>query len=123
MIFTKNAKAGFAPTRGSGAVFEAQKKDEKVLAIPKRFGIVGAESETRTSSLKERKNMKLTNAQKEALVTIATSTRVNFADIGGRTCTPLIKAGLVKKDWHKNDASGERVVLTEAGSAVVKGLL
>lgn len=67
--------------------------------------------------------MKLTNAQKEALVTIATSARVNFADIGGRTCTRLVKTGLVKKDWHKNDASGERVVLTEAGSAVVKGLL
>jgi hypothetical protein len=72
---------------------------------------------------KKDRNMKLTKIQKKALTTIATSTRTNFAEIGGRTLTPLIRAGLVKKDWHKNDASGEAVVLTDSGVELVKGLL
>ena len=61
--------------------------------------------------------MKLTTNQLNALHTVATAPRTNLADLG-RTGASLLKRGLVKKDWGKNDASGERVVLTTEGKAV-----
>lgn len=63
--------------------------------------------------------MKLTKNQLEAIYTVGTQTRTNLAELG-RTGTSLLKRDLAKKDWNKNDASGERVVLTEAGSEVFK---
>lgn len=64
--------------------------------------------------------MNTTEKQNNALVAIATSTRTNLKDIGARTFTALQKKRLVRKDWNRNDASGERVVLTEAGREVFK---
>lgn len=63
--------------------------------------------------------MKLTKNQLEALYTVGTQTRTNLAELG-RTGLSLLKRDLVEKDWHKNDASGERVVLSETGREVFK---
>lgn len=63
--------------------------------------------------------MKLTKNQLNALYQVGTSPRTNLAELG-RTGTSLLARDLLKKDWHQNDASGERVVLTEAGREVFK---
>jgi hypothetical protein len=74
---------------------------------------------------RHRKNTmtKLNKEQQDALVTVATRPRTNLTDIGGETYSELFALGLLEKDWHKNDASGERVILTDTGRDTVKELL
>lgn len=63
----------------------------------------------------------LTQKQQDALVSIATSVRVNYSDLG-RTARTLIERGLIEKDWSRNDASGEALRLTESGKSVVHAI-
>lgn len=63
--------------------------------------------------------MKITTKQAVALHAVATTPRINLAALG-RSGTSLLRRGLLKKDWHANDAVGERIMLTKAGRQVFR---
>lgn len=62
----------------------------------------------------------LTEDEQNTLLNIATATRVNFDEID--EAESLIRRGFVRKDWRRNDMSGEAIVLTERGIEAVKHL-
>lgn len=66
--------------------------------------------------------MKLTKNQANALYKIGSSPRTNLADLGPTGVT-LIARGLLRKDWRRNDAAGESLVLTQAGRESLQEIL
>jgi hypothetical protein len=67
--------------------------------------------------------LRLTTKQIEVLERVWTTPRVNFADLPSRTTVSLIRRNLLEKDWHFNDADGERIRFTIAGIFVTRELL
>jgi len=71
----------------------------------------------------ETMKLRLTNKQIEVLEKVWQSPRINFADLPSLTTASLIRRGLLEKDWHCNDAAGERIRLTLPGTFVARELM
>jgi hypothetical protein len=68
------------------------------------------------------KKTTITQAQEDAVYAIGTKSRVNLHEIHPRVARALIKKRLIEKQWNSNDASGEKLKLTDNGRSAFKQL-